>query len=335
MRMRVLITGGAGFIGHNLAIRLKNNGFEVSVLDSLERSTVLAVKRLEETGVPLTRVGVTDMDNVKGALRGVDVVVHAAAYTDVAESMERPVLYLDKNVLGTASVAEASLKKGVGLFIYLSSAAVYGDPVRLPVDENHPTDPSSPYGLSKLMGEDAVRFFSRLGLRYVVLRLFNVYGPGQNAAYAGVITRFMERVRKGLPPVVYGDGEQTRDFIHVDEVAEAVELAAGTQHVNEVFNIGSGSPVRIRELARLVMRLCRVEGEPLYAGQRPGDIKHSYADIAKARSLLGFKPEIGLEEGLKKLLFEGGGDSCGDVFESLGGLGFQSTMGFKGNAAYS
>ncbi|MGB9717847.1 MAG: NAD-dependent epimerase/dehydratase family protein, partial [Thermoproteota archaeon] len=274
------------------------------VLDSLERSTGLAVKKLEEAGVPVTRAGVTSMNDVKNALKNIDVVVHAAAYTDVAESMENPSLYFDKNVLGTASVAEASLKTGVGLFIYLSSAAVYGDPVRLPVDENHPAEPLSPYGLSKLMGEDVARFFSRLGLKYVVLRLFNVYGPGQNAAYAGVITRFMERVRNRLPPVVYGDGEQTRDFIHVDDVSQAVELAISTRCLNQVFNIGTGKPVRIRDLAILVMRLHGVGGEPVYAAKRPGDIKHSYADVSKARSLLGFEPRIGLEEGLKKLMQE-------------------------------
>ncbi|MEM2930165.1 MAG: NAD-dependent epimerase/dehydratase family protein [Thermoproteota archaeon] len=302
--MRILITGGAGFIGHNLAIHLKNRGFEVKVLDSLERSTGLAVKKLEEAGVPVTRAEVTSMDDVKNALKSVDAIVHAAAYTDVAESMENPMLYLEKNVLGAASVIEASLKTGVGLFIYLSSAAVYGDPVRLPVDENHPTDPLSPYGLSKLMGEDTTKFFSRLGLKYVVLRLFNVYGPGQNAAYAGVITRFMERVRNGLPPVVYGDGEQTRDFIHVNDVSQAVELAIMTRHLNQVFNIGAGKPVRIRDLAGLVMRLHGVEGEPVYAARRPGDIKHSYADVSKAKSLLGFEPRIGLEEGLKRLMLE-------------------------------
>ncbi|MCX8183154.1 MAG: NAD-dependent epimerase/dehydratase family protein [Crenarchaeota archaeon] len=302
--MRVLITGGAGFIGHNLAIRLKNKGFEVNVLDSLERSTGLAVKKLEEAGVPVTKVGVTSMNGVKNALKSVDIVVHAAAYTDVAESMENPMLYLEKNVLGTASVIEASLKTGVGLFIYLSSAAVYGDPVKLPVDENHPADPLSPYGLSKLMGEEVTRFFSRLGLKYVVLRLFNVYGPGQNMAYAGVITRFLERVRRGLPPVVYGDGEQTRDFIHVEDVAEAVELAIKTKHVNQVFNIGTGRPVSIRDLALLVMRLQGIKGEPVYAAKRQGDIRHSYAEISKARSLLGFEPRIGLEQGLKNLIQE-------------------------------
>jgi UDP-glucose 4-epimerase len=153
------------------------------------------------------------------------------------------------------------------------------------------------------MGEDVVRFFSKYGLKYVILRLFNVYGPGQKSAYAGVITKFLERAGEKLPPVVYGDGEQTRDFIHVDDVAEAVELAIKASQVNEVFNIGSGNPVKIRDLAKLVMRLCQVEGEPVYTVQRPGDIKHSYADITRARGLLGFEPRIGLEAGLKNLLF--------------------------------
>lgn len=307
--MKVLITGGAGFVGHNLALRLKGKGFEVQVLDSFERSTELAIKRLREASIPTAKVEIRNISGVKNILSNADIIIHTAAYIDVAESMEKPLLYLDNNVLGTASIIKASLESGVGLFIYLSSAAVYGDPVKLPISEDHPTSPLSPYGLSKLMGEDAVRFFSRYGLKYVILRLFNVYGLGQNAAYAGVITKFLERAGGKLPPVVYGDGEQTRDFIHVDDVAEAVELAIKNSRVNEVFNIGSGNPVKIRDLAKLVMRLCQVEGEPVYASQRPGDIKHSYADIAKAKHLLGFEPRIGLEEGLKKLL-KGNREDC-------------------------
>lgn len=300
--MKVLVTGGAGFIGHNLAIRLKEKGFKVQVMDSFERSTELAVKRLREADVPVTKVKIRNIGEVKNILGDVDVVVHAAAYIDVAESMEKPLLYLDNNVLGTASIVKASLDAGIHLFVYLSSAAVYGNPVKLPIDEDHPVTPLSPYGLSKLMGEDAVKFFSRYGLKHVILRLFNVYGPGQKAEYAGVITRFLEKASEKLPPVIYGDGEQTRDFIYVDEVAKAVELTIKTSHVNEIFNIGSGNPVKVRDLAKLVMRLFKIKGEPVYGEQRIGDIEYSCADIAKAKSLLGFEPKIGLEEGLKKLV---------------------------------
>jgi len=300
--MNILITGGAGFIGHNLAISLKNSGFNVKVLDSLERSTGFALNRLKEAGIPVTKTSITNLEKTKDSFRGSDVVIHAAAYVDVAESMEKPLIYFENNILGTASVAKASLDAGVSLLVYLSSAAVYGNPVRLPLDENHPTRPISPYGFSKLMGEEVLRFFSTHGLKQVVLRLFNVYGPGQNIAYAGVITRFLDRVRKGLPPVIYGDGEQTRDFIHVDDVAEAVKLVLKSGCVGEVFNIGSGSPTRIRDLAILTMRLCGIYGEPLYEVERKGDIKHSYADIAKAKNLLGFNPKISLEQGLRMLL---------------------------------
>lgn len=300
--MEILITGGAGFIGHNLAIYLKNNGFNVKVLDSFERSTDFAVKRLREADIPMVKESITNTEEMMSFLKEADVVIHAAAYVDVAESMEKPLVYFEKNTLGTASVAKASLEAGVDLLIYLSSAAVYGNPIKLPIDENHPTRPISPYGLSKLMGEEVVRFFSTYGLKQVVLRLFNVYGPGQNASYAGVVTRFLERARNGLPPIVYGDGEQTRDFIYVDDVAEAVKMVLKTGCVGEVFNIGSGRPVKIRDLAISIMRLFGLKGEPIHTSERSGDIKHSYADITRARTLIGFNPRIDLEHGFKKLL---------------------------------
>jgi UDP-glucose 4-epimerase len=300
--MKILVTGGAGFIGHNLAIYLKRNGFNVIVVDSFERSTGFATNRLQEENIPVMRTSIMDMERISVLLKETDVVIHAAAYVDVAESVEKPLMYFENNVLGTASIAKASSEAGVKLFVYLSSAAVYGNPVELPICENHPAKPISPYGLSKLMGEEVVKLFSAYGLKQVVLRLFNVYGPGQNAAYAGVIIRFLERVRKGLPPVIYGDGEQTRDFIHVDDVAEAVKLVLEKRCMDEVLNIGSGNPVKIRDLALITMRLCGVDGEPIHVGERPGDIKHSYADISKARSLLGFKPRISLESGLRRML---------------------------------
>ncbi|MDW8034562.1 MAG: NAD-dependent epimerase/dehydratase family protein [Nitrososphaerota archaeon] len=300
--MKILITGGAGFIGHNLAIYLKNNGFNVEVLDSLERSTDFAIKRLKEAGIPIIRASITTIDGIKGFFKEANIVIHTAAYVDVVESMEKPLMYFENNILGTASVAKASLESDVDLLIYLSSAAVYGNPIRLPIDENHPTRPISPYGLSKLMGEEIVRFFSIHGLKQTVLRLFNVYGPGQNAAYAGVITKFLERARNGLPPIIYGNGEQTRDFIHVDDVAEAIKLVLKTECIGEILNIGSGEPIKIRDLAFSIMKLCGMNEEPIYNSERRGDIKHSYADITKARTLIGFNPRIELEYGLRKLL---------------------------------
>lgn len=187
--------------------------------------------------------------------------------------------------------------------VFLSSAAVYGDPVTLPVSEDHPLNPLSPYGLSKVFSEKVVEFFGRHGLRYTILRLFNVYGPSRRgSSYAGVIARFIDRVRQGLPPVVYGDGEQTRDFIHVLDVARFIELVVEKRLWGEVFNVATGKPTRIADLAKLIIELFNLGIEPLYSPPRAGDIRHSYADISKAVKLLGFNPSIELEEGLKQLI---------------------------------
>uniref|UniRef100_A0A7J3X6K3 NAD-dependent epimerase/dehydratase family protein n=1 Tax=Thermofilum pendens TaxID=2269 RepID=A0A7J3X6K3_THEPE len=296
--MRVLVTGGAGFIGGHVALSLAERGYEVAVLDNLERPSPLLLARLREAGLPVL---VGDVRSFYGC-RGYDVVVHAAAYIDVAESVEKPVEYLENNAVATARVAKACAESGA-LVIYMSSAAVYGEPESLPLREDHPTRPISPYGLSKLVGEQVLQVFARTyGLRYVVLRLFNVYGPGQSSAYAGVVSKFAERAARGLPPIIYGDGLQTRDFVHVRDVARAVHLCMEQGASNEVFNIATGRPTTILELAKLVCRLAGVEAELIFEKPRPGDIRHSYADISKASSLLGYKPTVSLEEGLKELL---------------------------------
>ena len=286
--VRVVVTGGAGFVGSHVAAHLAGRGFRVVAVDSLERAS--AVKRLEEAGVPLV---VGDLRRVD--LPPADAVVHAAAYISVEESWERPYEYMWNNAATTARVAVQCAARGARL-VYISSAAVYGEPVRLPISEDHPTRPLSPYGLSKLAGERVVEM---LVPGAAVLRLFNVYGPGQTGPYAGVITKFLERARRGLPPVIYGDGEQTRDFVHVGDVARFVETVL-ERGASGVFNVGTGRAVSVRELAGLVMRLAGLNGEPAYAPPRPGDIKHSVADITKARSL-GWEPRVGIEEGLRGL----------------------------------
>jgi len=299
--LRVAITGGAGFIGHNLALYLAGRGYSVTVIDTLERATPLAVKRLSEAGIPVLRVDARDLHGLLSIVRGVDYVVHSAAYVSVGESMEKPELYMDNNVQSTLSVARACLKAGVPV-LYFSSAAVYGEPVKLPIPEDHPLKPLSPYGLSKLFGEEILELYSRQGLRYLTLRLFNVYGPGQSPSYAGVVSRFIECALRGSKLVIYGDGLQTRDFIHVVDVARAVELAIQRQVYGEVLNIGSGKPVSIRELAEVVRKHacpeCPVEHQP----PRPGEIRHSHADISRARRILGYQPTITLEEGVRELV---------------------------------
>jgi UDP-glucose 4-epimerase len=286
--VRVVVTGGAGFVGSHVAAYLVERGFKVVAVDSLERAS--AVRRLEEVGVSLIVGDVRSVD-----LPPSDAVVHAAAYINVEESWERPYDYMWNNAAATARVAKRCAETGARL-VYISSAAVYGEPQRLPIDENHPMRPLSPYGLSKLAGEQIAQMLTP---EAAVLRLFNVYGPGQTGPYAGVVSKFIERAKGGLPPVIYGDGTQTRDFVHVADVAQFVEVVLDRGAAG-VYNVGTGRAVSIRELAAIVMRLAGLGGEPLYAPPRHGDIKHSAADVSKAKSL-GWQPQIPLEEGLRVL----------------------------------
>jgi len=188
--------------------------------------------------------------------------------------------------------------------VFTSSSAVYGEPIRVPIPEDHPLMPKSPYAASKVSGEAFVQAFAnQYGFRPVILRLFNVYGPKQSRAYAGVIIEFIRRVSRGEPPVIFGDGEQTRDFIHVSDVAEAIMLSLRNEGARGVFNIGGGEGITINHLANLVLKLMGKDYlKPIYAQPRPGDIRHSIADISRARKELGFKPKVGLEVGIKELI---------------------------------
>jgi len=300
--MKVLITGGAGFIGHNVAVFLKGLGFEVIVFDNLERASQQALNKLAINDIPVVKGSILNSRLFKKTLPQVDVVIHAAAYISIEESIRKPTKYFTNNVVGTVNVTNFCLEQNVNFMIYLSSAAVYGEPKVLPISEDHPTNPISPYGLSKLMGERIVTFYGQQGLNYTILRIFNVYGPGQTGDYAGVIMRFIKSIRRGKPPVIYGDGHQTRDFIHVNDVAEAIKRVIEGRPVGEIINIAAGKPVVIKDLANLVIKLAGANLKPIYGKQRRGDIKHIYADTTRAQKLLSFKPKITLEEGLKELI---------------------------------
>ncbi|MEM2217928.1 MAG: NAD-dependent epimerase/dehydratase family protein, partial [Thermofilaceae archaeon] len=214
--MQVLVTGGAGFIGSHLVRRLTAEGFQVTVLDNLSSGNLGNLSCFSEK-VNFVEGDVRNPDVVEESANGAEAIVHLAALIDVAESIKKPRLYVDVNVSGTLNVLEAAKKAEV--FVFASSAAVYGEPLSLPIEELHPLAPLSPYGATKVAGEALVQAYARIrGFRPVILRIFNVYGPKQSKAYADVVLEFTKRVLKDEPPIIYGDGEQTRDFIYVDDV---------------------------------------------------------------------------------------------------------------------
>jgi UDP-glucose 4-epimerase len=258
--------------------------------------------------VDFVKADVRDCDEIGTIVQGVDAVVHLAAVASVPFSVENPVLTSDVNVNGTRSLLASCARSGVKKFIFTSSSSVYGAPSYLPVDEAHPTRPLSPYALSKLEGEHCCKKFNeRSGLDVVVLRLFNVYGPRQALSeYSGVITKFLERAENGRPLVIYGDGSQTRDFVHVTDVANAILTLLQRDNAGGVFNIGYGKAVSIGDLAKTVLNLSGKDCGITHKPSRDGDIPYSVADTSKARKAFAYSPKVPLEEGLQTLLFDRG-----------------------------
>ena len=296
--MKVLVTGSSGQLGSYIC-ELVAGEHEVSGLD-LVPSTHASTRDLTVLG---------DIRNAADAARavaGAEAVVHCAAQVSVERSTEDPVSDAQTNVLGTVNMLHAASRSGVRRFVYVSSAAVYGDPVRIPIGEGHPTEPLSNYGASKLSGE---KFTLACGhttdMEVAVVRPFNFYSPRADprSPYSGVITKFVERVRSGKPPVIEGDGLQTRDFIHARDVASmAVALLSAEGVDGEVFNCGSGSPTSILDLAKATVSASGRRLEPEFTAPRKGDIRHSLADMAKAKGALGFSAKVPLGDGLAELL---------------------------------
>lgn len=303
----VLVTGGAGFIGSHLVQKLAEQGSRVKVIDNLStgKASNISSALLSSGSVDLIEGDIRDAQTVKDCIAGVDAIVHLAAQTSVPFSVQNPSYNNDVNIKGTQNLLSSSVKENAAKFIFISSCAVYGESIYLPVDEKHPTNPISPYAESKLISEqNCLRLNSEGLLKSKVLRFFNVYGPRQGLNdYSGVITKFMDRIKQRLPLVIYGDGMQTRDFVYVKDVVNAIVLALGDEKASgEVFNIGTGRAISIQELAETMTSSAGINLGITKSCGRAGDIKHSYADISKAHKLLGYEPEFSLATGLKALL---------------------------------
>jgi len=296
----VLVTGGAGFVGSHLADALVADN-DVTVLDALTTGRRGNVPE----GVTLVEGDLRDEETVAEHAAGADVIFHQAALVSVAASTDRPRESNAVNVAGTLALFEAARRSDARVVV-ASSCALYGHPEYVPVDEDHPTEPTSPYGVDKLAVDHYARVYADLyGLPVVPLRYFNVYGPRQSADYSAVIRTFAEQARNGDPITVEGDGTQTRDFVHVSDVVRANLLAAGTDAVGEPFNVGTGTETSIRELAEAVREAADSDSPIVHVDPRPGDIERSVADTARACERLGFEAETSLDGGLSGL-FDGG-----------------------------
>lgn len=298
--MRALVTGGAGFIGSNLVRRLVEEGHEVVVLDSLlsgYRSNLDPFPEAE-----FVEGDVRDADAVARCVRGAEVVFHLAASVGNKRSIDHPHEDAEINVLGTITVLEAARRAGVRKVVASSSAGIFGELRTLPIREDHPIEPNTPYGVSKLAEEKLCLAYAHLyGMEAVCLRYFNVYGPNQRFdQYGNVIPIFVFKLLAGERITVFGDGEQTRDFVNVHDVVQANLRAAAARGVSGAFNIGSGTRITINELVR---RLGEASGAPVpfdHGPPRPGDVRDSLADVSAAREKLGFAPAVEIGPGLEE-----------------------------------
>jgi UDP-glucose 4-epimerase len=302
--MKVLVTGGAGFIGSHLVEELVRRGHQVVVLDDLSTGKVGNIERLlKGANAELVRGSVTDLSLVTGLVKDVAYIFHLAALASVPRSIENPRACHEVNLSGTLNVLLAAMEKGVRKVVYSSSSSVYGDAPTLPKREEMAPQPLSPYAVAKLAGEYYCQVFNEVyKLPTVCLRYFNVYGPRQdpNSQYAAAIPSFIQRALAGDPPIVFGDGEQTRDFTFVKD-AVAANILATESEASGIFNIGSGQSITINRLVKLVLELTGSQVKPVYRQLRAGDVRHSLADISRSKAF-GYEPQYDLRAGLSETI---------------------------------
>ena len=302
--MKFFITGGAGFIGRHLVAKLLHDKHEITIFDNFSSSSKNDITHLLEDGVGLVTGDILDYDLLLKSMPNYDFVIHLAAQTSVSQSVANPKTTADIIVDGTVNVLKSCVKTNVKNIIFSSSAAVYGNSINTPLAENAQLSPLSSYGASKLVAEYNLLAFSKLfGLNCISLRLFNVYGNGQSSE-AGVIRKFLKNISKDVPIEIFGDGVQSRDFVHISDVIEAFYCAIRNIEAKrgEVYNIGSGTATSINELASL---LISSKGKDLQVIHKPaleGEIKDSKADISLAENDIGYSPHVPLSDGLANLI---------------------------------
>jgi len=298
--VKIVITGGAGFIGSHIAEYWSNKNADVNIIDSLRSGYEKNIKNLPN--VTFHKGSITDKELVFDVLKNADYIFNLAALVSVPESLEKPDECIDINVKGLLNILDAAKKHKAKKVVHSSSAAIYGDDPRLPKDISMRPKPQTPYGITKLDGEYYLQmYYEQYGLPTTSLRYFNVFGPRQDpqSQYAAAIPIFVFKALKNEPITIFGDGEQTRDFVYVKDVVKANVLAAENQKVTGVFNVANEKAITINELAKLIIKTTNSKSQIIYKDERPGDIKHSLASIKETREILNFEPSYDLISSLE------------------------------------
>tara|TARA_B100001250_G_scaffold404316_1_gene420092 strand:- start:1292 stop:2284 length:993 start_codon:yes stop_codon:yes gene_type:complete len=296
--MKVIVTGGAGFIGSHLVDHLINEGHDVKVLDNLSTGQLKNLKK-SESKIEFINVDLSKNENLQDIFKNTDWVFHLAGLADIVPSIMEPKKYFNSNVLGTLNVLEASRKNNIKSFVYAASASCYGIPNKYPTDENSKIDTQYPYALTKYLGENLVMHYAKVyKMPNTSLRFFNVYGPRSRTtgAYGAVFGVFLAQKLNKNPLTIVGDGNQTRDFIHVNDLVEAILKVANKNIKNEIFNLGSSKEITVNKIADLI------GGEKIFIPERPGEPNRSCADISKIKKAINWEPKINIEDGVKTLL---------------------------------
>lgn len=297
--MKLGVTGGAGFIGSNIVKLLVKQNHDVTVIDNLYRGRLENLKEVEEK-ITFSKTDILEYDKLKNEMKNLDGVFHEAALTSVPESFTKTDEYNRINVVGTENVFKIANEFNFKV-IYASSSSIYGNPKGIPINETFERKPINPYGVTKLKDELLAEKYHNLGSKIIGLRYFNVYGKGQNLDYAGVITKFLDRLKLNQSPIIFGDGKQVRDFIFVGDVAQANLKAFESTTDFGFFNVGTGIGITINQLAKLMMKMYGSNKEPIYESLPDGDVEESQSDLSLIKNKILWNPETDLENGLKTI----------------------------------
>ena len=299
--MRFIVTGGAGFIGSNITKLLLEKNHEILVLDNMHTGKKENLHHSDK--LKFYQVDIRDYSLLEDHIQNIDGIFHEAGLTLVPESFEKPQEYHDVNVNGTENVFKIFKKNNIKV-VYASSSSVYGKTEKIPIKENEIKNPINPYGQTKVKKDNLAEKYSKEGCSIIGLRYFNVFGKGQTGTYAGVITKFLECIKNKTSLTIYGDGKQIRDFVSVEDVANANLQAMLSDIKNGYFNIGTGIPTTILELAEIMIKISNNNIIPIFKDSRKGDVKLSLANMSNTQKYLNWNSEIKLEEGLRKLISE-------------------------------